>query len=587
VNDVRRAIDSLPDPTVVVDGQGVVVLINAAAEELFGYARDELLGAAAESLWTQGNRGSASSGRPGPDRYGVRKDGLRFPIEVSLGPAGIDGRALVCATIRDLSDQWETDRVRLRLASIVESAQNAIISADVEGRIDSWNPAAERLFGYTAAEAIGRPAAFLKPPHLHGKSGDRVARLQRGDIVPASDTVRRTKDGRDIEVSITYSSIHDRDGALIGTSIVARDLTEQRRSDAVRFHLAAMIQYSGAAIIGYDLDTRVTSWNAAAEKLYGYTPAEALGRPGAFLVPPGGIENIEPYQTRLHSGATVPPYDAVRVRKDGSSIDVSISPSLIRDAAGAVVGYAAFVYDITERKQTERELAAAHEATLVASREYETFAYAVAHDLRAPLRGIDGFIHLGREAYEAGQTGEAVARLERASANVRQMGALIDGLLRLAQLSRQPIRRTTVDLSALVGVIVAQLSEESPDRVVVSDIEPGVSVLGDADLLRIVMTNLLDNAWKFTRHRRETQLEFGRTDGHCFVRDNGAGFDMAYYEKLFGMFQRLHHQSDFEGTGIGLATTQRIIRRHGGRIWAEGVLDQGSTFFFTLEPDVK
>jgi light-regulated signal transduction histidine kinase (bacteriophytochrome) len=251
------------------------------------------------------------------------------------------------------------------------------------------------------------------------------------------------------------------------------------------------------------------------------------------------------------------------------------------------VGYAAFVYDITERKQTERELAAAHEATLVASREYETFAYAVAHDLRAPLRGIDGFIHLGREAYEAGQTGEAVARLERASANVRQMGALIDGLLRLAQLSRQPIRRTTVDLSALVGVIVAQLSEESPDRVVVSDIEPGVSVLGDADLLRIVMTNLLDNAWKFTRHRRETQLEFGRTDGHCFVRDNGAGFDMVYYEKLFGMFQRLHHQSDFEGTGIGLATTQRIIRRHGGRIWAEGVLDQGSTFFFTLEPDVK
>ncbi len=480
-----------------------------------------------------------------------------------------------------MAEPEHTDRLRY-LACLVESAQDIIISAGPDGRIASWNKAAEKLFGYTAAEAVGQPASFLKPPELVGRSGDKVARLRQGETVPAFDTVRRTKDGRDVEVSFTHSPILDDDGEVLGVCLIARDLTQQHAEEAARFHLAAMIEHSGAAIMAGDIDTRVTAWNAAAEKLFGYTLAEVAGRPMAFLIPPERQEEQRARAERLRQGEVIPPYDTVRIHKDGTRVDVSISPSIIRDAAGRIVGFAAFADDITERKQAERDLKAAHEATLIAGREYEAFAYAVAHDLRAPLRGIDGFIHLGQEYYRDGEAGPAQAQLDRARASARQMGRLIDSLLRLAQVNRQLLSRGEVDLSRIAQTAIARLREESPDRVVQAVIRPGLTTIGDGDLLDVVVTNLIDNAWKFTRGRAEARIEFGVEDGHYVVRDNGAGFDMAHSDKLFGLFQRLHHPSEFEGTGIGLATIQRIIRRHGGRIWAEGALDQGATFWFSL-----
>jgi PAS domain S-box-containing protein len=577
------AVESLPDAVVVLDRSGALVLVNDQAQRLFGRSRPELLGRTLPSLLPGSEDVDQPGSRPPADL--VRPDGTTVPVELRLGPLELDGTAFVCVTLREVPARIRAGTLQLRLASLVDSAQNAIISAGVDGRVESWNRAAERLFGYTEAEALGQPAAFLKPPELVGQSGAKMDKVRSGALVPASDTVRRHKDGRNIEVSITHSAMRDPDGTLIGTSIVVRDLTEQRRSEAVRFRLASIIQHSGAAIIGYDLETLITSWNAAAEDLYGYTAAEAIGRPGAFLVPDGPEQDTSAVQEQLDRGGVIAPYDALRQRKDGSLVDVSISLSFIRDATGAKVGYSAFVYDITDRKRSERELRAAHEATLIASREYESFAYAVAHDLRAPLRAIDGFVYLGREAYEAGRPAEARAHLERASGNARHMGRLIDGLLRLAALSRQSLARTSVDLSALATRALARLQDETPSREVEAVVQPGLTTTGDRDLLGIVLTNLIDNAWKFTRHRSPARIEVGREGGHYFVKDNGAGFDMEHYDKLFGMFQRLHQQAEFEGTGIGLATTQRIIRRHAGQIWAEGVVDQGSTFCFTLEPE--
>jgi two-component system sensor histidine kinase/response regulator len=220
------------------------------------------------------------------------------------------------------------------------------------------------------------------------------------------------------------------------------------------------------------------------------------------------------------------------------------------------------------------------------NRELESFSYAVSHDLRAPLRRIESFARAVEES-QADRLDETGRRyLERAREASRQMSQLIDDVLYLARVTRADMREQEVDLSGLVQLLLDRLRETEPDRQVELKIRPGVTVLADGQLLRIAMENLLANAWKFTGREPAPRVEFGLTnvggEPTYFVRDNGAGFDMAYADRLFGPFQRLHLQSEFPGTGIGLATVQRIIHRHGGRVWAEGLPGQGATFHFTL-----
>jgi signal transduction histidine kinase len=217
-----------------------------------------------------------------------------------------------------------------------------------------------------------------------------------------------------------------------------------------------------------------------------------------------------------------------------------------------------------------------------ANRELEAYSYSVSHDLRAPLRSIAGFSQALSDDAAGALSAEAQGHLERIRAAAKRMGQLIDGLLALSQLGRRAVRRAPVDLSALAGEVLARLREADPQRSVEVVVQAGMRVEADAHLLEAVIENLLANAWKFTRDQPRARIEVTCVDGTCQVRDNGAGFDMAHAGKLFGTFQRLHSSSAFEGTGIGLATVQRIIARHGGRVWAEGEVGRGAVFSFTL-----
>jgi len=240
-------------------------------------------------------------------------------------------------------------------------------------------------------------------------------------------------------------------------------------------------------------------------------------------------------------------------------------------------------HELQERNESLRRNAA---ELLAANTELDAFAYSVSHDLRAPLRSIDGFSQILLEDYSEKLDDAGRESLQRVRAASQRMGTLIDDLLKLARVTRAEIRTEDVDLSGMAREIVADLQRTTPERQVEFEIAPGLKARGDTRLLRVALDNLLRNSWKYTAKQPAPRVEFRSADangGRTFmVRDNGAGFDMKYADKLFGVFQRLHSAADFEGTGIGLATVRRIINRHGGRIWAEGAVDQGATFYFTL-----
>ncbi|HEY9232275.1 MAG TPA: ATP-binding protein, partial [Blastocatellia bacterium] len=289
--------------------------------------------------------------------------------------------------------------------------------------------------------------------------------------------------------------------------------------------------------------------------------------------------------------------ELARTRRDGGRIVVISHWVLHKDKLGEPSAILEVNNDITERKQIEEEVRRLNEeleqrvaertAQLqAANRELEAFSYSVSHDLRAPLRHINGFSQALLEDYADRLDEEGKGYLQEVRDASREMAQLIDDLLQLARVTRSEMRREAVNLSALVGAAVAELQKADARRNVSVQITDGLLTHGDKRLLQVMLGNLLGNAWKFTAKRQQAEISFGQTrqDGEVvyFVRDNGAGFDMAYVNKLFGAFQRLHSGKEFEGTGIGLATVQRIVRRHGGRVWAEGQVNEGATFYFTL-----
>jgi PAS domain S-box-containing protein len=382
---------------------------------------------------------------------------------------------------------------------------------------------------------------------------------------------------------------------------VLRGRIERKQTEEKSNQLAAIVQSSDDAIIGKTLKGIVTSWNRGAEKIYGYTESEMIGKPISDLIPPEYENELPQIMIRIEREEYIEHYETVRRRKDGRIIDVSLTISPIYDFSRKIIGASTIARDVTERKQAEQEIRILNEeleqrvlqrtAQLnAANEELETFAYSVSHDLRAPLRGIDGWSLALLEDYGDSFDDQARKYLDRVRTETQLMGKLIDDMLKLSRVIRVELQLMPIDFTAMARSIATRLQEEWPDRRIEFIIQPALRANGDNQILDIALYNLFDNAVKFTGRRTLARIEFGEAevDGEkaFFVRDNGVGFDMAYADKLFGAFQRLHKLSEFPGTGIGLATVQRIIHRHGGRIWTNAQVDQGATFYFTLKETI-
>jgi PAS domain S-box-containing protein len=472
-------------------------------------------------------------------------------------------------------------------------------------------PAADQLYAHPEDGNEDVPScALFQLCHADGKAcipGNQP--LHRSAV--AGETHRNLEmvlawpNGRRRDLLVNTAPLKDREGRSSGAVGLFQDITERKQAllELARrtAEFEAIFNSITDAVVFADTRRRVVMVNPAMTAIFGYGQDELLGKTTKFLYA-RKADYEEQGRKRYHTGAAMD-HNVFQVpyrRKDGTVFIGETLGAQVRDATGKVLGFVGIHRDITQRKRAEEKIHKLNdelgdrirevsERTLqleAANKELEAFSYSVSHDLRTPLRAIEGFARMLMEDHAARLNREGLRLLDVIRSNTRIMGELIDDLLSLSRLGRQEIRAQELDLGAMVTAVFEELQAQAPERRLDLVLNPLPPAYGDRNLINQVLANLLGNAAKFTQPREKGIIEVGGwTEGKeniYFIKDNGVGFDMRYVEKIFGVFQRLHRREDFEGTGVGLAIVQRIINRHGGRVWATGKVDRGAEFYFAI-----
>jgi PAS domain S-box-containing protein len=468
--------------------------------------------------------------------------------------------------------------------SLIEASLDPFVTISPEGKITDVNEASVSATGVSRDELIGTDFSSYFTDAEKARTGYRQV-FANGFVTDYPLTIRR-RDGKLTDVLYNASVYKDEHGKVLGVFAAARDVTERKRAEA-RFQ--GLLESAPDAIIIVNRDGQIVLVNARGEELFGYTREELLEQPVELLVPErfrgGHVRHRTGYFSNPKARTMGAGLELYGLRKDGTEFPVEISLSPLETEDGMLAASA--IRDVTERKRAEENLKNYSFQLEVANKELEAFSYSVSHDLRAPLRAIDGFSQVVIEDYADRLDDQGRDYLNRVRAATQRMGNLIDDMLALSRVARSEMQHQTVDLSALAEEVLSDIQKSEPERKITWQIQPGLRASGDSRLLQMVLVNLLGNAWKYTARQPQPRIEFNALDNadgamEYFVRDNGTGFDMAYADKLFGVFQRLHSAAEFPGTGVGLAIVQRIIHRHGGQVHGIGKPGQGATFFFTL-----
>ena len=477
---------------------------------------------------------------------------------------------------------------RLILAAIVESSDDAIIGKTLQNVITSWNAGAERLYGYSAEQMVGRSISVLVPLDRPDEINEILAKVKTGTRVEHFETKRVHKDGNLIDVSLTVSPVRDADGTVVGAALVARDISDRKRADAVRSELAAIVDSSDDAIIGKTLDGVITSWNHGAQHLYGYAAEEMVGQTIALLVPPARPHELEEILGSLADNKGAKHFEADRVRKDGMMIYVAVTISPIRNSYGTVVGSSSVARDITEQVSVRAALKTSglRRVEDVVRAKDEVIAL-VSHELRSPLASIVGFTELlqSRVLTDSQRKSYLGVMLKEG----RRLTALINSVLELQRLENghQKLDLVPVDVKALLkrAVDSAGLDDRRALGLAVPNGVP--LVMADADAILQVMANFVSNARKYSPDGGSIRIG-ARVVGNMvqvYVRDHGLGVPVADLPKLFERFYRVDSpdRQSIRGTGLGLSINQRIVEAHGGNVEAQSEgLGKGSVFQFTL-----
>ena len=488
----------------------------------------------------------------------------------------------------------------------MESSGDAIIGETLEGTILSWNAAAVRIFGYSAEEIVGRSISLLVPPELQGEEEKILEKLKNGERIEHYETARLRKDGSRVDVSLSISPLQDSSGRIIGASKISRDITERKRAeDALRESEArksAILETALDAILSIDHEGRVHEWNPAAEKIFGYSRTEALGRKMDELIIPSSLreyyrDGLAEYLMTGAGSLLGRPIELTVMRGDGTEFRAELA--ITRNSWEDPTMYTCFLRDITERKRAEEEIQKLNAdleqrviertAQLEAiNKELTSFTYSVSHDLRAPLRALQGLSNALLEDYGARFDDVGKDYCHRIVTAAGRMDTLIQDLLAYSRLSRTDLELKAVDLALVVSDVKHQLESDLQENKVELAVE-GVlpAVLGHRATLGQVMGNLVSNAIKFVapgvrprvRIRAEESGDFFR----LWVEDNGIGVALEHQERIFRIFERLHGVETYPGTGIGLAIVQKGVERLGGRVGLESAPGEGSRFWIELK----
>ena len=606
------------DVILLFDKTGRIIDANQRAVDSYGYDREELLQLDPAALHDPVDAGKLaeiweSVKAKGPlglvfEAEHLRKDGSRFPVEVSARVIEVEGREFRQEIIRDITERKRVEK------SLVEKEQQYHTLAD-SGLALIWTSKADKKCDY-----FNQPWLTFTGRSLEQELGDGwVEGVHPEDLERCIEIYTRAFDRRE-PFSMHYrlrrhdgefrwilddgAPRYDSHGSFLGYIGHCLDIGEQKRVEQALLEsedkFRSVVEQSSDLISLTDADGVILYVSPASEKLFGAKPKEMTGHHFTEFLEESSIPTaMTLFKESAEISWRTTGLELLMKRKDGSVFTGELNGSRSQVLPGAAT--MVVIRDITKRKLIEQQIQQLNaeleqrvrDRTVqleVANRELESFSYSVSHDLRGPLRGIDGWSLALVEEYRDKLDAQACEYLDYIRSDAQRMGQLIDDMLRLAQVSRGRMALTSVDMGALSQAVAARLQERQPSRRVEFKVEPGLTASGDAGLLEIALTNLIDNAWKFSGKRPVARIEFGRTevDGHpaFFIRDNGVGFDMAYVHKLFGPFQRLHKSSEFPGTGIGLAIVQRVVHRHNGRVWAEAQPDGGATFYFTLQESV-
>jgi PAS domain S-box-containing protein len=609
-------IESSDDAIISKDLSGVITSWNPGAERLFGYTALEAIGQPITLIFPADRLDEEPSilariakGERIEHYETVRKhkSGRLVDISLTVSPIrNLAGQIVGASKIaRNITEsKHEQERFRVTLSSIGD----AVMCADVNGHITFMNKIAEDITGYTQRDAMGRPLEsvfrIVNETTRATVESPVTKVLREGTIVGlANHTILIAKDGSERPIDDSAAPIRTAQGELTGVVLVFRDVSDRRRDELAALRLAAIVDSLEDAITGKNLKGIVTDWNRGAEHLLGYTADEMIGRSITLLLPPDRQNEEAQILQRLQRGERVEHFETVRVRKDGRQIHVSLTISPIRDADGHIVGASKIARDVTAQKEADLALRAvqakleSHALELeqkVRERtgrlqdmvgELEAFSYSLSHDLRAPLRAIQGFTELVLTDY-GDKIPEGVDYLRRVINAAGRMDRLIQDVLAFARISRQELTVQPVDVEKLIRDIIEERPELQLPRATVVVAEPLLPVIGHDASLTQCLTNLLDNAVKFVRTGVAPQVRVS-TEAHgdkvrIKVKDNGIGIEREAQRRLFALFQRLATVQSYHGTGIGLAIVRKAAERMGGNVGVESAPNEGSTFWVEL-----
>jgi PAS domain S-box-containing protein len=610
-------IESMPGIVYFYDHEGRFLRWNKNFERVSGYSASEIatmrpldfFSESEKSLLSDRIKDVFETGESSVEASFVSKDGHHTPYYFTGRKFAFEGKTCLVGVGVDISRRKiaetklaESER---EYRELVQLANSIILRWDRDGVITLMNDFGLQFFGYTRREIIGRHVVGTIVPEMETTGRDlqnlmeRILENPKGFEQNVNENLLRS--GERVWVSWTNRIVRDSRGNVVEILSIGTDITEKRRMEqalsASERKFSTLFRASPVAVALSSLDGVMLDVNDAFLKLFGVERDRVVGHkaldvPGLYESPQHRAILLETFQRE----GRVQNFEMTRPRPDGSILATSaaIEPMEI-DGQPLILSA---VVDVTPQKRAQeqlQELNATLEARVeartqelaVANKELEAFCYSVSHDLRAPLRTIDGFSKAIEEDYTGQLDPVGIDYLHRVRNAANRMGDLIDDLLDLSRVSRAEMRVERVDLSSLAHDVVSDLRQQDPDRAVDVEIQSDISIDGDKNLLRILLVNLISNSWKYTSKTALPRIEFGcrHVDGvpTYFVRDNGAGFDAAYSHKLFQPFQRLHHSDEFPGHGIGLATVLRIARRHGGMVSASGSVGNGAEFRFTTQ----